>query len=60
MTDATLGPTLTSNLTTISAAGLIVALKAAHPVVDLTAFLQYGSLALKRNTADFALIDPSK
>ena len=58
-TGATLGPTLTSTATTNTAAGLIVVLKAAPPVTNQTAFLKYGSLAVKRNTADFQLIDPA-
>lgn len=35
------GPTLTSSVTTDSAAGLVVVLRAAHPVVDQTAYLKY-------------------
>jgi hypothetical protein len=58
-TGATLGPTLTSDHTTSSAAGVIVVLLAAPPVVDQTAFLKYGTLAQKLNTADFQLIDPA-
>lgn len=51
-----IGPTLTSNTATNTlAAGAIIVLKAAHPVVDQTAYLQYGSVSNKLNTSDFGL-----
>lgn len=57
-TGATLGPTLTSTGTTSSSAsGAIVVLKAAPPMADQSAYIEYGSIAVKLNTLDFALID---
>ena len=53
-------PTLTSTGTTTSAAGVVIVLTAAPPVGDQTAYIQNNSMVLKRNTADFALIDYSK
>jgi hypothetical protein len=56
-TGAPLGPTLTSTGTTSSAAGAIVVLKAAPPVADQSAYLDYDSFSLKLNTLDFNLVD---
>lgn len=56
---APLSLTLTSNRTTIAAAGLVIVLKLATPVVNQTAFIRYGSLAVKLNTLDCQLIDPA-
>lgn len=57
-TGATLSAVLTSNLTTISAAGFIVCLKPIPPAATQTNYVKFGSVELKLNTADFALIDP--
>lgn len=59
-TGAPLGPTLTSTGTTNpSAAGAIIVLKKAPPVVNQTAYLKDGSQSIKQNTYDFELIDPA-
>lgn len=52
-----LSVTLTSSGTTSAAAtGAVIVLKAAPAVLDETAYLQFGSVTLKRNTADFSLL----
>jgi len=55
LTGAPLTPIVTSNRTTQYAAGAIIVLKAAPPILDQTAYLKYGSLSTKQNTADFTL-----
>lgn len=57
-TGAPLAPTMTSNTTTISAAGVLVVLKPIPAAVDQSTKLKYGSLTAKLNTLDFALQDP--
>ncbi len=51
-----LGPTLTSTATTTSAVGITIAFLGGNPIIDQTAYIKYGSVALKQNTADFALL----
>jgi hypothetical protein len=55
---STVNPTLTSSGTTTSAAGMLIALLPAPGTVELTDYIAYGSLSVKKNTFDFMLIDP--
>lgn len=51
-----LAPILTSSRTTMSAAGFVICLKAAHAAVDLSSYVKYESVNSKLNTLDFALM----
>jgi len=54
-----LSVTLTSNRTTLGAGGVLLVLKPAPLATDQTSMLQYGTVTIKGNTADFSLIDPA-
>ena len=51
--------TMTSNRTTTSSVGIIANVVAPAAAVDQSAFIEYGSMTMKLNTLDFALIDPA-
>ena len=53
---AILGVTLTSDTTTTQAAGGVIVLTPQISTTDQTAYLQYGSVTEKQNTADFSLL----
>ncbi len=53
---APLTVTMTSDHTTTSAVGVIFVLTPAHTATDETAYLQFGSVTEKQNTADFSLL----